>query len=234
MSDETSKHVKAKSGNVPGNGGRKRHRTPPYIKILPDPELPKGDLLDLLGAQLRNNGSPITDGGLTDAQGPRDIRGALKVIDNVLFKHRDKLTPVYLVSQPHSIDGELTSVHMSEPNRLSERLESALQALKKRDPRASRAGLARACGVSKAAVTKWFKDDVDLKAENYERAATYLRVRAGWLRTSKPPREADEAEVETDIVHHLLDELRDPLSRLLTALEKLAALREQPKKVQRK
>lgn len=72
---------------------------------------------------------------------------------------------------------------------LSERLESALKAR----PELSKAGLARACGISKPSVSNWFSGKtMSLDGGNLLKAAAYLGVKAEWLATGKGRMEPPE------------------------------------------
>lgn len=65
---------------------------------------------------------------------------------------------------------------------LKERMETALAARSG----TSKAGLARACGVSKPSVTGWFSGDTQsLDGGNLIKAAAYLGVRPEWLATGR-------------------------------------------------
>jgi SOS-response transcriptional repressor LexA len=63
---------------------------------------------------------------------------------------------------------------------LKERLELCLQ----ENPKTSKSGLAKHCGVSKAAVTGWFSGG-DMTAENASKAAEYFHVSTDWLSQGK-------------------------------------------------
>lgn len=92
----------------------------------------------------------------------------------------------------------------------------------------SMSDLARACGVSPAAVSKWLDGQTkELKAANYADASRALGVREEWLRTGKLPRERDAAGDDSQIEHvmDLLDDLRGPLAALAIALEKISESR---------
>jgi len=234
MDSKTSSHVKPESGRVAGNNGA-RHRSAPHIKLVPDLQLPMRDALDLLGAELRNDSAPLADGGRTNPYRPRDIRGSLKVIQNVLLEHGPKLTGVHPHSQPRSTAAGLTLVNMNDQGSLKERLQSALEELRKVDRKASAAALARFCGLTKAGVGKWFSGETTtLEADNYVCAAKYLRVRSEWLRTGKLPRDPDGPDLQAEEVFQKLEALREPLANAVRALEQLAISRQEPKKTRRK
>lgn len=65
---------------------------------------------------------------------------------------------------------------------LKERLEQALAA----KPGATKADLARACGISKPAVSSWFSGSTQsIEGQNLIRASGYLGVRPEWLATGR-------------------------------------------------
>lgn len=72
---------------------------------------------------------------------------------------------------------------------LSERLQASLD----RDKTKSKAGLARACGISKGAVTAWFDGTaISLQGKNLFSAAIYLGVNPAWLQIGQGPMTPDE------------------------------------------
>lgn len=203
-----------------GTGNRDRPST--NIKIITDTERPAGDPLNLLRAELRNDIAPLAHGSRTDAQRPRDIRGVLKVIDNVLFEHKPSVTVVQTRMQPQSKTAVLTSVHMEKLATLAERLTDAM------GQEISASDLARACDVSPAAVSKWLDGRTKaLKADTLASAARALGVREEWLRTGKLPRERQNAEEDrqVDRVITLLEDLRGPLAALAGAIDQLSKAR---------
>lgn len=216
MVTKMSKHVKGRSGSVLSGG---RDRTPTYIHLVSNSESTACDSLDFLGTELGNDRSPLADCSRADPQRPRDIRGALKVIHNVLLEHAPSLTAVHDLRQPQSKTRVLTSVHMDKLSTLAERLKEAM------GDTVSAADLARECDVSDAAVHKWLVGrTLKLSAENYEKAGRALGVRAEWLRTGKLPREREHGndERQIDRVIELLQQLREPLAALSGAIEQLA------------
>lgn len=202
-----------------------RDRPSANVEIIANAERSTGDSLDFLSAELRNDVAPLADSGRTDAQRPRDIRGVLKVIDNVLFEHKPSVTAVQSRMQPQSKTGVLTSVHMERLTTLAERLADAM------GQEISASDLARACDVSPAAVSKWMDGRTKaLKADTLASAARALGVREEWLRTGKLPRERQNADEDrqVDRVITILEELRDPLAALAAAIDQLSKARPRP------
>lgn len=69
---------------------------------------------------------------------------------------------------------------------LKRRLELAMERLKQRDPSASRAALARACGVKEPSVHAWFSGKtLSIKAEPVRLAADYLGCDRDWLSSGR-------------------------------------------------
>jgi transcriptional regulator with XRE-family HTH domain len=141
------------------------------------------------------------------------------VINNVLFEHKLSYTPVEKRLQPQLRAGGLTSVSMDKrlPT-LADRLNDAM------GDKITASELARACGVSPAAVGKWKDGQTkELKASNYADAARALGVSETWLRTGKLPREREHGaeESQVDEVLDLLDNLRGPLTELAAALDRI-------------
>jgi transcriptional regulator with XRE-family HTH domain len=200
----------------------RRDRSTPHIKLVFDAKRATREPFDLLGTESRNNGPPFAHGGRTDLQRPRDIRGSLEVIENVLLEHGPSLTLVHSVMQPQSNARVLTSVHMDKLATQSERLEDAMN-----DNGTSASDLARACDVSPTAVGKWLKGG-KLSADNLAAAARALGVREEWLRTGRIPRERQHAveEREVDRVLDLLAQIQGPLIALTAAMNQLLAARE--------
>lgn len=199
-----------------------RDGAPTNIKVGLHTERTAGDPLDLLRAEFRNDIAPLADGGRTDAQRPRDIRGVLKVINNVLFEHKPSVTVVQSKMQPQSKTVVLTSVHMEKLTTLAERLQDAM------GTEISASDLARACDVSPAAVSKWLDGRTRaLKADTLASAARALGVREEWLRTGKLPRERQNADEDrqVDRVISLLEDIRGPLAALASAIEQLSRAR---------
>jgi transcriptional regulator with XRE-family HTH domain len=198
-------------------------RLPTEIHFLSNAKSSARETLNLFSAELRNDRAPLADGSGTDTQRPRDIRGALKVINNVLFEHGPSLTGLKLQTQPQLKSRALTSVDMEKFATLAERLTDAMSVAE-----TSGSDLARACGVSAAAVSKWLDGTTKkLSADNYASAARALGVREEWLRTGRLPRDREHAEEErqVDQVVELLQELQGPLAALTAAIEKLSKSR---------
>jgi transcriptional regulator with XRE-family HTH domain len=199
-------------------------RTAAYIQLIPNTKATAGDSLDLKGTQHRNDGAPLPDSSGADVERPRDIRGALKVINNVLFEHDRTFTLVKSSMQPECQAKALTLVDMDKQlTTTAERLEAAMK-----DAGVSQSELARECGVSPAAVHKWLNGS-KLNADNLAAAGRALGVRDEWLRTGKLPRERENAHAEQslDEVIELLENLKGPLAALTTAIEKIGRSRPQ-------
>lgn len=197
-------------------------RTSTHIHVLPNLEGAARDALNLCGTEVRNDSAPLPDGGRTDAQRPRDIRGVLKVINNVLFQHGTSFTTVKSRSQPKLPPQGLTSVAMDKLATIAERLEDAMK-----EAKVNGAQLASACDVSSTAVHKWLNGG-KLSADNSACAARALGVREEWLRTGRLPRERDAADIDerqTEKVMELLENLRAPLAALSQAIEALSKAR---------
>lgn len=208
-----------------------RIRSAPYVKLVDDLQATGVEALKLLSAELRNDGTPLTDGGGTNAQRPRDVRSELVLIQNSLFEHSRHSTTVDLLMQPQFITSVLTSVYMDTT--LAERLDKALQT-----KGANASDLADACDVSPAAVSKWLGKTEPvtktLTAANYVKAAKFLDVREEWLRTGKGPKDlaaADQEERQADRVLEMLENLRGPLAALITAIDGVVKARsEEPQR----
>lgn len=202
--------------------------TTTHVQIATDAKGAFSDAFKLDSAKPGNNSAPLAYGGGADAQRPRDIRGSLKVINNVLLEHAPMLTVFKSSMQPHLRRGLLTSVDMEKNATLADRLKDAMG----KDISAS--DLARACGVSAAAVSKWLDGTTQkLSAENYANAARALGVRDEWLRTGRLPREREggTAERDMDRVVDILEGLQGPLAALAAAIDQLTKGRsESPRK----
>jgi len=197
-------------------------RTTPHIQLITNATNASGEPLDLLGTQLRHDGPPLADGCGTDAERARNIRGGLKVIEGGLLEHEPDLTTVHRCTQPQSNTLVLTLVQMDKPATLADRLKDAM------GTEISASDLARACGISPAAVSKWLDGRTkQLSADNYEAAAQKLGVRVFWLRTGKGPRHGEHAaeDREASRALELLDQLTEPLTQLVAVLQKLRSLR---------
>jgi transcriptional regulator with XRE-family HTH domain len=201
-------------------------RTAAHIKLVSDTKAAASDSLDLKCAQHRNDDSPLSDGSGTDIQRPRDIRGSLKVINNVLLEHEASFTIVKNALQPRYQSGPLTLVDMDKQQltTISDRIRAAM----KEAGDISMSELGRACGVSPAAVSKWLNGG-KLSADNLAAAARALGVREEWLRTGKLPkdRENSHAEQSLDEVMDLLEDLKGPLAALASAIERIGSSRPQ-------
>jgi len=216
MSSKTSKRVEANSGSVVSRDSRQR--LPPYIQVVPDLHRPAGHPLDLEGAEPGNYRTPFTNRSGSDFDRPRDIRGRLKVLQNITFEHGPSLTTVQNQLQPKSNSSPLTSVSMTAPETQAQRLQDAMQSF---DPPLTNSQLARMCGVSPAAVTKWVAGG-RMNADNLARAARALGVRDEWLRTGQGRQERDSTDTQVDQVLSLLAEMREPLAALTAAIDALA------------
>lgn len=199
-----------------------------------------GDGLQFVGTPPRHDIAPLADCGGADTERPRDIRGALKVIDNVFLQHAPSVTGVKSQMQPPLYAPGLTSVHMNRhppTDTLAARLIEAMRARSaETGVEITASDLARACGVSPAAVSKWLDGQTkQLKAQNYVDAARALGVREEWLRTGRLPKERAHAEDERriDQVIEILGRLRGPLSDLLSAIDELSRPEQPPRKRQR-
>jgi transcriptional regulator with XRE-family HTH domain len=163
--------------------------------------------LDFLGAEIRNNSLPFPNGRGTDPKRPRDIRGSLKVIENVLLEHGGTFTIVKSALQPECQPKALTLVAMEKHATIADRLRAAMT-----DGRVSASDLARACGVSPAAVHKWLNGG-KMSADNSAAAARALGARE---------------EQSMDEVITLLENLKGPLAALASAIEKIGKSRTEP------
>jgi len=197
-------------------------RPPTHVKLVLNPKGATSDPLELVGRELGNDRPPLADSSGTDIKRPRDIRGALKVINNVLLEHNATFTTVKSAPQPRCQSKELTLVDMEKQlSTTAERLDAAMKAT-----RVSQSELARECGVSPAAVHKWLNGS-KLNADNLAAAGRALGVREEWLRTGKLPRERENAHVEQglDEVIDLLEDLKGPLAALTAAIERIGKSR---------
>lgn len=194
-----------------------RNRTPAYIQLVANSERSTCDALKFLSTELRNDGLPLRDRGGADTQRPCDIRGVLKVINNVLLQHETPFTTVKNALQPRYQREALTSVDMDKLSTIAERLTAAMK-----DAGVSASQLARDCNVSPAAVHKW-QHGGKMSADNSASAARALGVREEWLRTGKLPREREHAaqEESVDRVISILEGLREPLAALASAIDQL-------------
>lgn len=193
-------------------------RTPANVEVITDAKSAFSDAFKLNSAKPGDDAAPFADRGGTDIQRPRDIRGSLKVINNVLLEHSPMLTAFKSIMQPHLNGGRLTSVHMDKHATLADRLKDAM------GEEISASDMARACGVSPAAVSKWLDGTTKkLSAENYASASRALGVRDEWLRTGRLPREREGGTTERDMdrVMDLLEGLQGPLAQLAGAIQQL-------------
>jgi transcriptional regulator with XRE-family HTH domain len=205
-------------------------RTPALVQVIANAQHAFSDAFNLTGTEVRDNGPPLPDGGGGQPERPRDIRGCLKVIDNVLFQHDPPFTTVKERLQPKCQVKGLTSVAMDKLPTIAERLIDAMRVRDGRDP-VSASDLARACGVSPAAVHKW-QNGGKLSADNLAAASRALGVREEWLRTGRLPRERENAAEEdgVDRVLDILEDLRGPLSALAAAIDQLTKARPEASK----
>jgi transcriptional regulator with XRE-family HTH domain len=197
-------------------------RTTTDVQLVLNRDSAFGNSLDLLRAELRNHRTPFANGRRTDSERPRNIGGRLKVLEGGLLEHEPDLTTVHSRMQPQSKTAVLTLVQMDNLATLADRLKDAM------GTDISASDLARACGISPAAVSKWLDGRTKrLSAENYEAAAQKLGVRVFWLRTGKGPRQGEHAaeDRETNRALELLDQLTEPLTQLVAVLQKLRSLR---------
>jgi transcriptional regulator with XRE-family HTH domain len=195
------------------------------------------DALKLDSAEPGNNIAPLQNGGVAQIENardvgldggrlhlgngnterPRDIRGELKVIENVLFQHGPSVTRVTSRLQPEFRRGPVTSVPMDKLATIAERLDDAM-----REAGVNASQLAKACGVSHVSVGKWLKGG-KLSADNLAAAARAVGVSETWLRTGRLPRERENGQLEEDMdrVIDLLEGLAGPLASLAQAIEQL-------------
>lgn len=194
----------------------------PRVKLVSNSQDSASDPFNLLGAKLRNNGTPLADSSRTDPERPRDIRGFLKVFKNGLFEHAPDLTIVQRHMQPRCKTGVLTSVNMDHLPNLEDRLKDAMA---KADGM-SNSELARACKVSPTAVGKWVTGG-KMSADNLACAARALGVRDDWLRTGRFPRERQHAEEDRqmDRVVEILAQIGALLVPLQGAINELTKAR---------
>lgn len=203
----------------------RRNGTATHIQLVSNLKSAASNSFNFLGAEFRDDRAPLADGGGADAQRPRDIRGSLKVINNVLLEHEPSLTIVHGRMQPQFQPRLLTSVHMNPVTTPAERLIDAMGSA------ITASELARACHVTPTAVGKWLRGG-KMSADHLADAAKVLRVREEWLRTGKLPRERQHGEQERQIdeAMELLQELHGPITALAAALDKLATIRPTVKK----
>lgn len=196
-------------------------RAATHIKLITNSKSAACDPLDLLGTEIRNHSLPLPNGSGTDIERPGDIRGALKVIDNVLLKHEPTFTTVKNALQPRCQPMHLTLVDMDKFATIADRLRASMT-----ESGVSGSELARACDVSPAAVHKWLNGG-KLSADNSAAAARALGVREEWLRTGKLPKEREHGyqEQSLDQVMDLLEDLKGPLAALAAAIEKIGKSR---------
>jgi transcriptional regulator with XRE-family HTH domain len=201
-------------------------RTSSNVELIANPKSAFSDAFKLSGGEVRNDCFPLPDCGGANTQRPRDIRGSLKVINNVLLEHDPPFTTVKRTLQPQCKPNALTSVAMDKLPLIADRLNDAMAEIK-----ISPSQLARACGVSPAAVFKW-QTGGKLSADNLAAAARALGVREEWLRTGKLPREREHGSQEQDLdrIMGLLEGLQGPLAALATAIDQLTKARPEASK----
>lgn len=200
------------------------------IQLGPDLDLPASQLLQLDGTKPGHNGAPLGHRSSAYPERLGDIRGFLKVIQNVLFEHDSKLTTVNRKLQPDSTGKLLTLVAMREPKDLAERLKKAMK-----DKGLKPSELAGLIGVSKAAMSKLVNGETkEMKAGNLAEAAKHLGVTQEWLRTgfgeaeSKDRAASDALQVEK--ILNILDDLSDPITQLASAISELRKTRTKEKR----
>jgi transcriptional regulator with XRE-family HTH domain len=219
---------------------RKSERPAADVEVITTPQSAVSDAFKLTSTKPGNDAAPLPDGSGSDVQRPGDIRGVLKVINNVLFEHNQSYTGVKSALQPQCKTDGLTSVAMEKRLlTLADRLNDALRArCAETGEEITKSDLARACGVSPAAVAKWLTGDTkQLKAENYRDAAKALWVSEEWLRDGVLPRERGvngNAEAHMDRVMDLLEDLSGPLAALATAIDQIRKTRPETGKGRRK
>jgi transcriptional regulator with XRE-family HTH domain len=200
--------------------------TSALVEIVTDAKNAFSDAFNFTSTEVRNDGSPLPDGGRSQPERPRDIRGCLKVIDNVLFEHNRPFTTVKDRLQPQCKRDGLTSVAMDKLPTIAERLTDSMKVRG-----VSGSELSRACGVTPAAVHKW-QNGGKLSADNLAAASRALGVREEWLRTGRLPRERENGAQEdgVDRVMDLLEGLREPLAALAIAIDQLSKARPEASK----
>jgi transcriptional regulator with XRE-family HTH domain len=233
-----------RNGAISSNGASSR------VELAPNLQSTARDALNLESADVRNDRAPLGHGREGDAERTsnsgvsghvrRDIRGALKVINNVLLEHDLPYTRLKGQAQPQFKTRSLTSGAMDKRlTTLADRLSDAMTARSaETGTEITKSDLARACNVSPAAVGKWITGETkQLKAENYRDAARALWVREEWLRDGKLPRERDangDADLHLERVMGLLEDLSGPLSALVTAIEQIKGTRTSQEKGRKK
>lgn len=197
--------------------------TAPGVQLRVDTDRALGEALNFHSAEPRDNSTPLGDSWAANTQRPRDIRGTLKVINNIFFEHATKLTTVTREKQPRSTKALLTLVNMAKLPELRDRLRDAMK-----EAGVTAAELASHCKVSRPAMSKLLSgDSKNMKAATLASAAKRLGVRDEWLLNGKLPREraAGEDIRQTEKILALLDDLRGPISALAKAMEELAEAR---------
>lgn len=188
------------------------------VELGTEPEPAVREALKLLGREVRDYESPLPNRRRADRKRPRDIRGRLVVIENIGFEHKGNLTQVPKDAQPQFRRSHLTLVYMNALNTREERLRSAMEVagLRGKD-------LAKACGVSHAAVTKWLKGG-KMNADNIECVCTRLAIERQWLMNGKGRRETGSAPDQRAVAHAVekLQHLEEPLLAFLEAIRDLS------------
>jgi transcriptional regulator with XRE-family HTH domain len=146
--------------------------------------------LDLVGAALGDQRTPLGNRGPTDSEFPRHLGAGPEMIDNGLREHIAMVTIVHHKKQPQLTELLLTYVHMST---LQERLLECM------GDKWTQADLARECGISRTAVTKWLKDTKQIEAQHIFTLARLFRVDPEWLATGKGRKERGAAQIRADL-----------------------------------
>lgn len=199
-------------------------RATTQIQLGIDSDSPAGEALKFNSAEPRHNTSPLRDRCATDAKRPRDIRGTLKVINNVFFEHAEQLTTVTSEKQPQLRSKRLTLVNMKKLLDLADRLSTAMEIA-----RCSEAELAKASGVSRVAINKVInRQSKTMKADTLAKAAKHLGVRAEWLRTGKGLQDSPDGEEarQTQRILSLLENLSGPIASLAEAIAEIKKIRD--------
>jgi transcriptional regulator with XRE-family HTH domain len=195
------------------------NRTAPHVHLRTSLDRSVRQALQFNGAEPRDDIAPLPNGGVADPKCAGNRDGASEMVQGVFLEHVVSLTTVAERMQPHFKRPVLTSVAMGKDlDTLAARLRDAM------GEEITASALARACGVSPAAVGKWLDGGTkELKAATLEAAARSLGVSPKWLRTGQLPRERDSdvQAQQTDRVMALLAGLSGPLRELVVAIDEL-------------
>lgn len=220
-------------GSQTDRGRDALHGAPVYIELVYERDRSLGYSGKLFRRPVGHHGAPLRDRNHADPERPSDSGPRpLKMSESLRLKHGPSLTPVRRITQPQSKRGRVTLVSMDLLATFSERL---IDAMKEAGVNATE--LADACGVSSAAVSKWMSGATkNLTADNSAAVARSLGVREEWLRTGRLPRERQHGEEERGVekVLRLLEELKEPLAAVATAINELSELRGSPKQRSKK